>query len=219
MAVATQNHFFMTYDSAREVNRILGRVDGMTLDLLSKYDDYRARKLQRYRTGRSSSRDSQRRKVYESEWGFRRQYVPKTFKDEKEARNYVKRILRSKLWSEVDEAGKEVTLMVNESNAIRTYAGRAHWDGTLELSKYGMDEYTVLHELAHLAGHMHHDVGFCQTLLKLVSRFMGREPAKILRSEMKSRRVKIVLNTKIKEPEDWLRDYQRMQKVRSAVKR
>lgn len=219
MAVLTQNHFFMTYDSAREINRELNRVEGMTLDLLSKYDDYRTRKLQLSRTGRSSSKDSQRSKVYESEWAFRSQYVPKTFKDAKEARNYVNRILRSKLWSQVDEAGKEVTLLVNENRAIRTYAGRAHWDGTLELSIHGMDEYTVLHELAHLAGHMHHDVGFCQTLLKLVSRFMGREPAKILRSEMKSRRVKIALNTNIKEPADWLRDYQRMQKVRSMVGR
>jgi len=76
----------------------------------------------------------------------------------------------------------------------------------------------VLHELAHTAGHMHHDVGFRQTLVKLISRFLGTDVAKELKRQFRSRKIKMTVSQTIQSPGKWLENYRKMAAMRSKVK-
>lgn len=219
--IFTQNHCFAGHSEVEEVNELLA-VPGMTMELAEKYSQYIARKARVKKTGRSngSYRDSNRQKVYESEWAFQKQVEIKKFATFKDAERRMKQIMNSKLWKEL-AGGKFVYLEQKRDMGGRSRtAGRAHSGGKIDLCpSSGMDEYTLLHELAHQAGAMHHDVKFRKILLRLVSRFMGTEAASILRKEMRSRGLKLTLNTSVKSPEDWLKSYLKVTEARSAVGR
>lgn len=219
--IFTQNHCFAGHDSVEEINEILA-IPGMTMDLAEKYSQYIARKVTVIKTGRSngSYRDSNRQKVYQSEWAFQKQVQIKKFATFKDAERRMKQITNSKLWKDL-AGGKFVYLEQKRDMGGRSRtAGRAHWSGKIDLCPtHGMDEYTLLHELAHQAGAMHHDVKFRKILLRLVSRFMGTEAASILKKEFKARGLKLALNTSMKSPEDWLKSYLRVSAARSAVGR
>jgi len=219
--IFTNNRCFAGHRRVEEVNELLA-VPGMTMDLAEKYSQYLARKQQVKKTGRSngSYRDSNRQKVYQSEWAFQKQVQIKQFDTFKDAERRLKQILNSKLWKEL-AGGKFVYLEQKRDMGGRSRtAGRAHYGGKIDLCPtHGMDEYTLLHELAHQAGAMHHDVKFRKILLRLVSRFMGTEAASILKKEMRSRGLKLTLNTSVKSPEDWLKSYLKVSAARSAVGR
>ena len=90
-------------------------------------------------------------------------------------------------------------------------AGQANVWWTVRLQpSCGMNKWVVLHELAHSAGHMHHDVPFRQALLKLISRFLGVEVAKELKRQFRKNKVKMTVSQTIKSPEKWLQDYNKM---------
>jgi hypothetical protein len=78
-----------------------------------------------------------------------------------------------------------------------------------------MNKWVVLHELAHTAGHMHHDVPFRQTLVKLISRFLGTEVAKELKRQFRARKVKMTVSQVIMSPEKWLDNYNKMAALRA----
>ena len=221
MPLVTMQRFFPAHNSSEEINRLLD-IPGMDLDLAEKYSEYIARKSRVKKTGRTngSYRDSNRQKVYESEWAFQKQVEIKKFATFKDAERRMKQIMNSKLWKEL-AGGKFVYLEQKRDMGGRSRtAGRAHYGGKIDLCpSSGMDEYTLLHELAHQAGAMHHDVKFRKILLRLVSRFMGTEAASILRKEMRSRGLKLTLNTTVKSPEDWLKSYLKVSAARSAVNR
>ena len=63
-------------------------------------------------------------------------------------------------------------------------------------------------------GARHHDVRFRQILVKLVSRFMGRDMAKKLKQEFRNVGLKMSQTSTIKSPQKWLEDYYRMQRLR-----
>jgi hypothetical protein len=63
---------------------------------------------------------------------------------------------------------------------------------------------------------MHHDVGFRICLLKLVSRFLGREQAQELKSQFKARKLKVTISNNIKSPEQWFKTYERLESARAA---
>jgi len=81
----------------------------------------------------------------------------------------------------------------------------------------GMDAYTLLHEMAHCAGHMHHDVSFRQCILRLTSRFIGVEAAKFLKKCFKEQGLKMSVRQGLKSPEEWLVGYQRLAAAREKI--
>jgi hypothetical protein len=83
-------------------------------------------------------------------------------------------------------------------------------------SRAGLDEYTLLHELAHCLGHMHHGRSFRRALLELVGGFMGTEAKKTLKEEFKKRKLSFGDARKPMEFEQWRASVQRMEKMRNG---
>lgn len=194
---------------------------GWNDDLIQKYLNYIIKVGQTNRLakkGRTGYTDSQRSKVYKSEWAFQRSFNSeiKMFKTEAEAKKYANKILKSATWEKVKSQQAKSDIRIAEKSFRGRVAGQAHHDGSIFLdSDEGMDEYTLIHELAHAAGYMHHDGSFVECLLKLVSRFMGTDKAKALKTEFKKRKVKMSVKTKTpKMPDAWLTMYERTKKAR-----
>lgn len=186
------------------------------LDTATKYSVYIQKKLRAKKYGRTAYKDSTKTKVYESEWAFQKQVKIKKFADYNEARKYMKNILKSKTWeSVVTSRGCSDPFLIEKKKVSNERTAGVSWGHKIQLSSQcGLDQYTLLHELAHSAGYMHHDVSFRQCLLKLVSRFMGREAAKILKTEFKKNGLKMTLKNKIMTPEQWYESYIKMKRLR-----
>lgn len=190
---------------------------GWDREVASKYSDYLSKKQYQVRTGRTAYSDSTRSKTYKAEWDFERNNkdLIKRFTTERDAQQAFKNVLKSKLWSQLTDR-TNIKLVVRNMGS-RT-AGRAYY-GQIELcASKGMTMYVLLHELAHAAGHMHHDVSFRTTLVKLVSRFMGTEAAKQLKKTFRAHKLKMTVSTKILEPNEWLTNYEKMKNVRMLKK-
>lgn len=185
--------------------------DGWQEEVIRKYEHYFKKKSVQALTGRTTTTDANRKKTYRAEWAFQSKVKIKKFETPADARRYMNKVLASKTWEKISN-GRTAKLVVR--NMGYTMAGRAQY-GQIELcANKGMDEYTLLHELAHIAGNMHHDVSFRITLLKLVSRFMGVETAKVLKQCFKDQKLKMNVSTNIKPPDQWLAAYEKMSKVR-----
>lgn len=199
-----------------EVKSLAASDSRWTVDAVLAYDKYITKKNRVKRTGRTAYRDSTKTKVYRAEWAFQSKVPIKKFSTLKDAQKYLAKVLKSKCWAGLT-ANTQITLRAKKDMGGRSRtAGTASTSGVITLCPtYGFDEYTLLHELAHMAGHMHHDVAFRQTVLKLVSRFMGRESAKVLKAEFREKGLKLSISTKVKTPEQWLEGYYRMQLARS----
>ena len=198
-------------------------VGKMGHDLAMKYADYFSKKQKAIKTGRlqNSYVDSGRNKVYKSEWATEAKFPEcKQSMSEKEITKFFKRVVKSKTYQTLSEKGNsnpslEFMKTVNYNARI---AGQATY-GRLRLQpSCGMNKWVVLHELAHTAGHMHHDLPFRQTLVKLISRFLGTEVAKELKRQFREHKVKMSVSQTIKSPEKWLDDYYKMAAMRAKVK-
>jgi len=189
--------------------RRLGMGDRYT----EKYLKYRLSKTQqKRRRGRTAFKDSNKTKVYRAEWAFEAIHgTGKDFKNIKQCQKYVDRIVMSKLWGELTNHRR---ITVTQTKATRIL-GRAY-GSRIDLAKNGFNQYVVLHELAHCAGHMHHDVSFRQTLVKLVSRFWGREQAAELKKQFKAKGLKMTRKLAIKEPDVWFAGVKRLEAARNA---
>jgi len=194
---------------------------GIDYDLIQKYVDYGRKKLRVKRTGRTNGarRDTQKNKTYRAEYNFeRRNYTKiKPFGDIKAAQKRANQITKSKTWKKLVDENRLATYGVNvEYKSVKGRLVGYAWANNVVLTNNGLDEYTLLHEMAHCAGHMHHDVSFRQTLVKLVSRFMGRDLAKDLKAEFKKAKLPMNLNAKIQSFDQWYKGYERMRKAREA---
>jgi hypothetical protein len=110
----------------------------------------------------------------------------------------------------------QLRFMKSSQNA--RVAGQASYYGIALRPNHGTNKYTIIHELAHTAGNMNHDVGFRQTLVKLVSRFLGVRVAKDLKKEFRSRKLKMSVSQSIMSPLKWLESYERMEKIRNEIR-
>lgn len=129
-----------------------------------------------------------------------------------EFQKYVNRVTKSKLWEQIAK---------NPSRKVKCIQHRGHGGyalyGRIHIGKTSMTKYFALHELAHVAGMMHHDLGFRINLLKLVSRFMGTAAAKELKKGFKSRGLKTTKpQFRIQPIETWISGYYRMEKARKG---
>ena len=189
--------------------RALGWDDSIT----QKYLDYRSKRSSTIRRGRTAYKDSTQNKVYTAENKYHREYgYGQRYKTIEECEKYVKRITKSKLWKDIAN-GKTISV---SKNKCRRWAGRA-WGSHIDLAPSGYNQYTILHELAHCSGNMHHDVSFRQDLVKLVSRFLGRKQAKHLKQCFLSDGLKMTIKNTVKEPEVWLASYNKMAAMRRKL--
>ena len=195
-------------------------VGKMGHDLAMKYADYWSKKQKAIKTGRlqNSYVDSGRNKVYKSEWATEAKFPEcKQSMSEKEITKFFKRVVKSKTYKTLSEKGNsnpklEFMKTVNYNARI---AGQATYGKIRLQPSCGMNKWVVLHELAHTAGHMHHDVPFRQTLVKLISRFLGTEVAKELKRQFRARKVKMTVSQVIMSPEKWLDNYNKMAALRA----
>ena len=181
---------------------------------IQKYLDYLNRKRMLINTGRKHgkySRDSDRSKVYNAEFKYERAYgTGKQFKDVKEAQKYCNRILSSATWKKMSSVN---CISLDTMSGNRT-AGRA-WRNCIDLNiRSGLNQYVLLHEMAHSAGNMHHDTQFRIDLLKLVSRFIGKEQATYLKKCFKEKKLKLSINKNVLNPDAWMKMKLRMEKAR-----
>ena len=190
-------------------------------DLAMKYSDYFAKKSRQIKTGRlqNSFVDSGRNKVYKSEWATEAKFPEcKQAMSEKEITKFFKRVVKSKTYQTLaSEKGstQPVLEFMKTVNYNARIAGQATYGKVRLQPSCGMNKWVVLHELAHTAGHMHHDVPFRQTLVKLISRFLGVEVAKELKRQFRKNKVKMTVSQTIKSPEKWLQDYNKMAALRA----
>jgi len=189
-------------------------------DLANKYANYVGKKMRQIKNGRlqNSYVDSGRNKVYKSEWATERKFPEcKKSMTEKEITKFYNRVVKSKTYqSLVTERGQSdpaLRIMKHATNA--RVAGHASYRGVALQPSCGMNKWVVLHELAHTAGHMHHDLPFRQALVKLISRFLGTEVAKELKRQFRAHKVKMSVSQTIKSPEKWLEDYNKMAALRA----
>lgn len=176
------------------------------------------------------SRDSERLKCYRAEWAFQGEMAKKgnpipTFSDLKEAQKFAKKIYKSKTWPKLyAEAGeedllnlfryKEPVVVLKQKSSGRGMVG--HTDGySVTLDKYaGLDAYTLIHELTHCLGHMHHGRSFRKALLRLVGTFLGAEYKKELKSQFKKNKLACGEAHKPMDYDTWVASVKRMEKMR-----
>ena len=195
-------------------------VGKMGHDLAMKYADYFSKKQKQQKTGRlqNSYVDSGKNKVYKSEWATERKFPEcKQSMSEKEITKFFKRVVKSKTYQTLSEKGNsnpslEFMKTVNYNARI---AGQATYGKIRLQPSCGMNKWVVLHELAHTAGHMHHDLPFRQALVKLISRFLGVEVAKELKRQFRKNKVKMTVSQVIMSPEKWLENYNKMAALRA----
>lgn len=187
---------------------------GWDSETIMKFLDYVNKKETLIETGRKNgnySRDSDKSKVYGAEFKYEATYgQDRQFATIADARKYCNKILASGTWKKLSD---KTALTLEECRGKRI-AGRA-WGHNIDLNKAsGLNLYVLLHEMAHSAGHMHHDVRFRMTLLKLVSRFIGREQAAYLKKCFKDKKLKVTESSNIKSPEVWKKGYDRLAAAR-----
>ena len=183
-----------------------------------EYKTYLLKHKKKQNRGANRSQDSERLKTYRAEWAFLSQYDAPEFKDLAEAQKFAKKIYKSKTWSKLwqESVNGDVTRIFASSPAIiakQRSSGRGtagHTNGhtvTLDM-KVGLNVYTLLHELSH---------SFRQCLLKMVSRFMGREAASLLKAEFKKAKLACGEPRKPLTFEQWKAARDRMSKMREQL--
>lgn len=125
-------------------------------------------RTQTIRRGRSAFKDSMQSRVYEAEAQFHRNHgCGHKYKNITECEKYVKQVTKSKLWASLCGGDRKVITVSNSS--MRRYAGLAY-GSHIKLAPSGYNQYTILHELAHGCGNMHHvlrvNPGIHKTILK-----------------------------------------------------
>ena len=131
-------------------------------------------------------KDSEMGKVYKAEWSVKGLRENK-LKDIHEVEKFVQRVCKSKTWAQLSK--RKHVLVTEMKDVGGGIAACAEYGGLIKIKKSHMNKYVVLHELAHCAGHYHHGRSFRQVLVKLTSRFLGRELANELKAAFKKQKL------------------------------
>ena len=191
-----------------------------------QYKTYLLKHAAKQNRGAKGSRDSERLKTYQSEWAFQSRVKLPQFKDIKEAQKFAKKIYKSKTWQKLwnqSIEGDVTRLFASNPKVVQKArsSGRGtagHTNGyTVTLDSIaGFDAYTLIHELTHCLGHMHHGRSFRKTLLSMVGVFLGAEHKKILKEEFKKRKLSFGEARKPLSYEQWIAARERMEKMRNG---
>ena len=195
------------------------------------YNEY-LRKHQKNSNKGQRGKDTERQKTYNAEFAFIAKHGQGIeFSDVSEAQKYVTRICKSKTYGKlfveayesregmgIEELfrGTKVRVSAKERNTGRGTAGMAYRGHIVLDTRVGLNEYTVLHELAHCLGHWHHGRSFRQALVKLVSRFMGTESATLLKESFKESKLSYGNARKPQTFEQWTAARERMSQMRES---
>ena len=171
----------------------------------------------------AKGRDSERTRTYEAEWMFQRQIQDVNFADIVEAEKFAKKIYKSKTWQKLwKESVEDNVTKIFDSNprivamSTRNKKNSGFTNGrVVTLAQAGLNRYTLLHELAHCLGHMHHGRSFRQCLLKLVGVFMGATEKKILKGEFKRKGLAFGNARKPMSYDKWIAMRDRMEDLRT----
>ena len=189
-----------------------------------KYRKYLGEFHQRQNRGAKYTRDTEKRKTYRAEWAYAKNMGGKdTFASIEEAEKFAKRIYKSKTWNKLWEenfrcwqtadVGSRKPMIVAAQRDSKRLGG--YTDGQrVTLYKSGLDKYTLLHELAHCLGHMHHGRSFRKTVLALVGTFLGADHKKELKRCFKEQGLKYGEARKPKTFEQWQKSYTHMMLLR-----
>ena len=196
-----------------------------------QYNDYLREHCNKQNKG-ARGRDSERLKTYKAEWAFHdTNGYGKEFESIEKVQKYINKVTKSKtyvkLWMESYESrknkdfgailrGTKISVAGKKRNGAGN-AGLAYVDHNHIVldTKTGMNEYTVLHELAHCIGHPHHGRSFRQAVTKLTSRFMGVNAATALKKEFKERKLSYGDARKPMTFDQWIASKNRMEKMRN----
>ena len=189
-----------------------------------KYRKYLGEFHQRQNRGAKYTRDTEKRKTYRAEWAYTRNMGGKDmFASIEEAEKFAKRIYKSKTWNKLweenfrsgqtaDVATRKPVILAAERESKRL---GGYTDGhRVTLYKSGLCKYTLLHELAHCLGHMHHGRSFRKTVLALVGTFLGADHKKELKRCFKDQGLKYGDARKPKTFEQWQKSYTHMMLLR-----
>ena len=201
-------------------------MEGDTMsDLEFEYRQY-LRKQERKQNRGKRGRDSERMKTYRAEWAFLSQVDNKEFKDIKEAQKVAKRIYKTKTWQKLWKEGidkdvtrlffSEIPVEMKQRNTGRGTAGFTNGNKVVLDTKVGLNMYTLLHELSHCLGHMHHGRSFRRTVVALVGTFMGAKAKKILKAEFKKAKLSYGKPRKPLDFEAWKASRERMLKIQKG---
>ena len=202
-----------------------GAVKIMSHEYANKYANYWSKKQKVIKTGKANFKDAGRQKTYNSEFAAIAEYRNKypndvKFKrlDWKQSQKYFKKIAKSKTYKllciKQDASRPGVGMPTLEKAHFRgRTAGQATYYGAMRLAENNCP-YTIVHEFAHLCGNMHHDIGFRRDVIKLSSRFLGTEFAKMLKGQFKKSKLKVTVSQHIMTPEKWIESVMRMEKIR-----
>jgi len=189
-----------------------------------QYNDYLRNHAKKQNKG-ARGKDSERQKTYEAEWRYQANFGSgREFTDINEVQKYVDTITRSKTYSKLVAEGSNIERLFTNNrvkvatkyrNTGRGTAGQATQGHITLDTKVGMNQYTVLHELAHCIGHWHHGRSFRQCLLKLVSRFMSAADAQFLKEEFKAGGLSVGNARKPMTFDQWVASKARMEKMRN----
>lgn len=189
------------------------------------YNEYLRNHAKKQNKG-ARGKDSERQKTYEAEWRYQANHGSgREFTDINEVQKYVDKITKSKTYSKLVAEGSNIERLFTSNrvkvatkyrNTGRGTAGRATQGHITLDTKVGMNEYTVLHELAHCVGHWHHGRSFRQCLLKLVSRFMSAADAQFLKEEFKAGKLSVGNARKPMTFDQWIASKNRMEKMRNG---
>ena len=193
-------------------------------DTIQKYVNYVMKRERTIKRGRAAFKDSERSKLYKAEWAWIRDLKKhglsfKQFDNYEQAEKRLKQITKSKLWKELTaNKGHRDVYLISKKNVSNPATAGLSWGYKIQLDpNCGLQEKTLIHELAHSSGNMHHGLGFRIDHVKLVSRFMGREHAKLLKKSYRAHGLKMNLKQKVKTPDEWLASYNKMIEMRKKV--
>jgi len=213
------------YNSSTDAYQAAAKI--MSHDYANKYANYWSKKQKVIKTGKANFKDSGRQKTYNAEFAAIAEYRNKYPNDVKfkrlnwkQSQKYFKKIAKSKTYQDLckkEDASRYGRLdpQLELAHFRGRTAGQATWYGTMRLQESNCP-YTIIHEFAHLCGNMHHDIGFRRDVIKLSSRFLGTEFAKMLKGQFKKAKLKVTVSQHIMTPEKWIESVMRMEKIREG---
>jgi hypothetical protein len=211
------------YLSINQIHQIADD-NAVSLKVANLYAEYVAKANQKnmaLRMGRNTFSDSTRQKTYDAESKFRSTHGRgKVFLTVEEAQKFADKVFASKVWEKYKtNAVSRTSPRIEYSNRLTRCSGVAY-SNYIVLNRNGMNEYILLHELAHTNGHRHHDSTFRRCLVAFVTKFMGKEQGEFLNKQFKEAGLKMNVPTvkSVKKFKDWHIMLKRMETARQVKK-